>query len=123
MTGGRVVILGSTGRNFAAGMSGGIAYVLDETGDFATARCNHELVDLEDITEQADIDLLKEMIYDHEHLTGSKKASLILKNWNEFLPKFIKVMPRPYKEALQKMAEEKERLDRERREQAIANQE
>ena len=123
MTGGRVVILGSTGRNFAAGMSGGIAYVLDEEGDFSDLRCNHELVDLEDITDQEDIDLLHKMIHDHEHYTGSAKAKLILDNWNAFLPKFIKVMPRPYKEALQKMAEEKARKDAEAQEQAAAHSE
>jgi glutamate synthase (ferredoxin) len=100
MTGGRVVILGPTGRNFAAGMSGGIAYLLDEAGDF-TVRCNHEMVDLERLTNKEEIDEVKEMIKKHLKYTGSKKAKYILANWPLFLPRFVKVYPRDYKRVLQ----------------------
>ncbi|HEX3048812.1 MAG TPA: glutamate synthase large subunit [Bacillota bacterium] len=95
MTGGRVVILGSTGRNFAAGMSGGIAYVLDEAGDF-NARCNPEMVDLEALNEPDEINALKNMIQKHYQYTKSAKAAEILDAWAKYLPKFIKVLPRDY---------------------------
>ena len=110
MTGGVVVCLGSTGRNFAAGMSGGIAYILDETGDFA-AKCNQEMVKLESIpadqdTEQWD-DLLsgdearlKSLIEKHKHYTGSRIADTILKHWSEYRQQFVKVMPVDYQRAL-----------------------
>jgi glutamate synthase (ferredoxin) len=103
MTGGRVVILGPAGRNFAAGMSGGIAYLLDETGDFAT-RCNHEMVDLERLANKEEIDEVKEMIKKHFKHTGSKKAKHILANWSVFLPRFVKVFPRDYKRVLQSVS-------------------
>jgi len=98
MTGGTVVILGSTGRNFAAGMSGGIAYILDETADFAT-RCNLEMVDLEGLTDN-DFATVLAMIEEHSRLTGSASAAGILKNWQENRTKFVKVMPRDYKRVL-----------------------
>jgi glutamate synthase (ferredoxin) len=101
MTGGRVVILGKTGRNFAAGMSGGIAYVLDEAGDFAT-RCNMELVGLEKLEEE-DFTALKAAIEEHAINTRSTRAAKILAEWNSFAPKFVKVMPQDYKRVLQSL--------------------
>lgn len=100
MTGGRVVVLGPTGRNFAAGMSGGIAYVLDADGTFET-RCNKEMVDIELLDDENDIDELKTMIENHVKYTGSGLGSNILKLWDEILPKFRKVTPRDYKRMLQ----------------------
>lgn len=99
MTGGKVVVLGPTGRNFAAGMSGGVAYVLDESGDFAT-RCNTQMVALEAL-EGEEINDLRELIQRHADYTHSQKAALVLANWSEMLPKFVKVMPKDYKRMLQ----------------------
>ncbi|MFM2379497.1 MAG: hypothetical protein RLZZ143_2076, partial [Cyanobacteriota bacterium] len=99
MTGGKVVVLGPTGRNFAAGMSGGVAYVLDESGDFAT-RCNTQMVALEAL-EGEEIDDLRELIQRHADYTQSQKGALVLANWSEMLPKFVKVMPKDYKRMLQ----------------------
>ncbi|MDQ7016448.1 MAG: glutamate synthase large subunit [Gammaproteobacteria bacterium] len=127
MTGGIVVVLGETGRNFAAGMSGGIAYVLDEAGTFAS-RCNMSMVELEPIRDEDDtlesldhqggdlenhgkVDLshdmtrfdalrLKQLIEEHKHYTNSAVAEKILSNWDEYLPKFVKVMPVDYRRAL-----------------------
>ncbi len=101
MTGGRVVILGRTGRNFAAGMSGGIAYVLDEAGDFAT-RCNMELVGLEKLEEE-DFATLKAAIEEHAINTKSTRAAKILAEWQSFAPKFVKIMPQDYKRVLQSL--------------------
>ncbi len=130
MTGGVVVVLGATGRNFAAGMSGGIAYVLDEEGGFE-ARCNLAMVELEPITDEDkalevhehqsgdleahglvdvvhdmtryDAQRLRELIERHAEYTGSRRAEQILENWDEYLPKFVKVMPVDYRRALQEM--------------------
>ncbi|MCW4116202.1 glutamate synthase large subunit [Aurantimonas sp. MSK8Z-1] len=130
MTGGVVVILGHTGRNFAAGMSGGIAYVLDEEGNFAE-RCNMAMVELEPVPEEDDIlerlhhhggdlqhkgrvdvssnmtghdeERLAQLISNHHHFTGSTRAKEILENWETFRPKFVKVMPVEYRRALQEM--------------------
>jgi len=129
MTGGIVCVLGNTGRNFAAGMSGGIAYVLDETGDFET-RCNMAQVDLEPIEDEdvqmevegqggdleahgrvnVDHDMtrydalrLKSLVEAHLHYTNSNRARHILQNWDEYLPKFVKVMPVEYRRALLEM--------------------
>jgi glutamate synthase (NADPH/NADH) large chain len=127
MTGGIVVVLGQTGRNFAAGMSGGIAYVLDEENDFEQ-RCNMAMVELEpvpeeeanlDITEQGELEshgrvsvdhlgqgdqaLLRKLISNHLSYTGSTRAKTILDNWSQYLPKFVKVMPTEYKRALAEM--------------------
>ena len=99
MTGGKVVILGKTGRNFAAGMSGGVAYILDEQGDFAT-RCNTQMADIEPLDEE-DRETVYDMIQKHAGYTNSQKATKILTNWQEFAPKFVKVMPRDYKRVLQ----------------------
>jgi glutamate synthase (ferredoxin) len=100
MTGGKVVILGSTGRNFAAGMSGGVAYVLDEAGDFAQ-RCNPQMVGLETLEDEQEISKLRELIQNHANYTQSQKALNVLVYWKELLPKFVRVMPRDYKRVLQ----------------------
>ena len=100
MTNGLVVVLGRTGRNFAAGMTGGIAYVLDQAGDFATVRCNRTEVDLEPVTDTKDIEMLHDLISRHGELTGSPQAKWILENWDATLPKFIKVFPHEYKRVL-----------------------
>ncbi|CAG8678545.1 7432_t:CDS:2, partial [Dentiscutata heterogama] len=101
MTGGRVVVLGPTGRNFAAGMSGGIAYVLDVSQDFKT-KCNTEMVDLETVNDPQEITFLRGLIEDHRHYTNSEIADRVLKNFNQVLPRFVKVMPVDYKIALEK---------------------
>jgi glutamate synthase (NADPH/NADH) large chain len=132
MTGGVVVVLGYTGRNFAAGMSGGIAYVLDEDGSFKS-RCNLAMVELEPVPEEEEIaereyaqdleshgrvDVMADMtnndaarlfklISDHERYTGSKRAAEILADWNRYRPLFKKVMPVEYRRALAEMAKEK----------------
>jgi len=108
MTGGCVVCLGHTGRNFAAGMSGGVAYILDEVGDFSEHRCNHELVDLEDVVDPVDVEQLRERIEHHHHYTRSDVAKRILDDWEDMLPKFIKIMPRDYRLALERLARERE---------------
>ncbi|MNI22587.1 Ferredoxin-dependent glutamate synthase 1 [compost metagenome] len=130
MTGGIVVVLGETGRNFAAGMSGGVAYVLDEKGDFAK-RCNMAMVELEPVPEEDDMleklhhhggdimhkgrvdvsedmtrhdeERLYQLISNHMHYTGSTRAKDILDRWSEFRPKFRKVMPVEYRRALVEM--------------------
>ena len=107
MTGGRVVVLGRTGRNFAAGMSGGIGYVLDLDGDFAT-RCNPEMVTLGPLVDEAEIAEVKRLIERHEEYTGSHRAATTLVAWKECLPKFVKVLPKDYARvlaALDKMRE------------------
>jgi len=92
-------VLGRTGRNFAAGMSGGIAFVLDEQGDFAEKRCNAAAVDLEPVM-NGDIDLLYDLISKHVAATGSPRAKWILENWENMLPQFVKVFPHEYKRVL-----------------------
>ncbi len=104
MTRGRVVVLGPTGRNFAAGMSGGEAYVLDEHGLFGDL-CNPEMVFLEDLVEDADTAAVRRMIEDHLEYTGSANAKRVLENWDEMLPRFVKVMPIDYKRVLAERAE------------------
>ncbi|TPX46503.1 glutamate synthase (NADH) [Synchytrium endobioticum] len=101
MTGGRVVVLGDTGRNFAAGMSGGIAYVLDVKNEFK-AQCNTEMVDLETVNESEEIEYLRNVIAAHREFTGSEIADRVLKNWSSVLPKFVKVFPQDYKAILMK---------------------
>ena len=95
MTGGRAVILGRTGKNFAAGMSGGIAYVLDEERDLYM-RLNKALVSLEGVTEKYDIAELRTMITEHYEATGSEKAKRILEEFEKYLPLFKKVIPHDY---------------------------
>ncbi|MFN8490489.1 MAG: glutamate synthase large subunit [Caldilineaceae bacterium] len=100
MTGGRVVVLGRTGRNFAAGMSGGIAYVLDWEGNF-TNHCNKEMVELETLTDANEMNEVKAMIQKHADYTNSELAWRVLIRWEELLPKFVKVMPKDYKRMLE----------------------
>ena len=130
MTGGIVVVLGNVGRNFAAGMSGGIAYVLDEAGDFER-RCNLAMVELEPVVAEDDIlerfkhqggdleghglvDVMRDLsrhdeerlywlIVNHGRYTGSTRAAAILENWEQYRPRFVKVMPVDYRRALQEM--------------------
>jgi glutamate synthase domain-containing protein 3 len=100
MTKGLVVVLGRTGRNFAAGMTGGIAFVLDQAGDFATVRCNPAEVDLEPLSDPRDIETVHQLIARHGEYTGSRQAKWILRKWEALLPKFIKVFPHEYKRVL-----------------------
>ncbi len=100
MTNGLVVVLGSCGRNFAAGMSGGVAYVYDERGDFTEKRCNLESVDLEPLTETKDMLVVRDLVQRHAELTGSQRAKWILENWNEAVSRFIKVFPHEFKRVL-----------------------
>ncbi len=105
MTGGKVVVLGQTGRNFAAGMSGGFAYVFDEDGGFAS-RCNTAMVALEKLPAEDDADL-KKLIEDHHRWTGSRRAREILDQWASAREKFIKVFPHEYRRALSEMQQKK----------------
>ncbi len=99
MTGGRVVVIGQTGRNFAAGMSGGVAYVLDTDGGFRQ-RCNLGMVDLEPLSAEEDVEEVKALLDHHVRYTQSTVADKILANWETMQPRFVKVMPRDYKRAL-----------------------
>jgi glutamate synthase (NADPH/NADH) large chain len=111
MTGGCVVVLGSTGSNFAAGMSGGIAYVFNEYGNF-DYYCNMGMVELSLVEERNDINELQELISRHLNYTGSRKAKMILDDFNRFLPMFIKVIPYDYKKVIeeQKLEELKKKI-------------
>jgi glutamate synthase (NADPH) large chain len=108
MTGGRVVVLGKTGVNFAAGMSGGIAYVLDENQLFDT-RCNLEMVDLEPVVEEEDKKALRALVESHVRHTGSPHARQILNDWTEMLPRFVKVIPIDYRSALERIRKDQSR--------------
>ncbi|MGB4864099.1 MAG: glutamate synthase large subunit, partial [Tepidiformaceae bacterium] len=99
MTGGRAVIIGKTGRNFGAGMSGGIAFVFDEDGTFPT-RCNMEMVGIEELHEHEDLDLVKGLLERHLEYTGSTVAERILRDWPALASKFVKVMPLEYRRVL-----------------------
>jgi glutamate synthase (NADPH/NADH) large chain len=125
MTGGTVVVLGATGRNFAAGMSGGIAYVFDPDGTFSS-RCNSSMVALEPVLSQseqeakvlrhlwhagtADEVVLRGLVENHARLTGSNRAALVLDNWNEAREKFVKVFPHEYRRALTELADRSRKL-------------
>ncbi len=98
MTGGNIVILGETGRNFAAGMSGGIAYVYDVNNRFSIL-CNQEMVDLESV-EESDVQLLNDMITKHYQYTKSSVANFVLNDFENQLKNFVKVFPKDYKKAL-----------------------
>jgi glutamate synthase (NADPH) large chain len=100
MTGGTVLVLGGCGRNFAAGMSGGVAYVFDERFDFAEKRCNLAAVDLDPVIGDEDVALVRGLITRHVELTGSRRGQWILENWAEMLPRFVKVFPHEYKRVL-----------------------
>ncbi len=106
MTGGRVVVLGRTGRNFAAGMSGGIAFVFDEAGDFKTARCNTEMVEFEEFTNPAEVAEVRGLIEKHVQYTGSAVGRRVLDDWKTLQSKFVKVMPTDYKRALGVLAQQ-----------------
>lgn len=108
MTGGRVVILGKTGKNFAAGMSGGIAYVLDEDRDLYT-KLNKELVSASEVTSKYDVMDLKQMISDHVKYTNSEKGKMILDNFGEYLPKFKKIIPHDYNKMLMAIVQMEEK--------------
>jgi glutamate synthase (NADPH) large chain len=125
MTGGTVIVLGMTGRNFAAGMSGGIAYVLDEDGAFA-GRCNQSMVDLEPVLTEGEQDaklardlwhmgdsdeaVVKRMIERHARYTGSARAKQILDGWAEHRTRFVKVFPKEYRRALAELAARHKRI-------------
>ena len=100
MTNGLVVVLGSCGRNFAAGMSGGIAYVFDERGDFTEKRCNLASVDLEPLIEAPDVKIVRDLITRHYEFTNSARARSILDNWSEVSARFIKIFPHEFKRVL-----------------------
>jgi glutamate synthase (ferredoxin) len=106
MTGGRVIILGKTGRNFAAGMSGGIAYVLDEAGDFAS-RVNMQNVELEKLSDANEIEEIWKLIQRHQTYTKSDRAGKVLADWENMINRFVKVIPKDYKRMLQKIKEAK----------------
>ena len=105
MTGGRVVILGPTGRNFAAGMSGGIAYVWDTAADFKE-NCNLEMVALEDLEDEEEIAELRKLIERHQQYTGSTVAEQVLAQWRSILPQFVKVMPTDYKRYMEEQEQQ-----------------
>jgi glutamate synthase domain-containing protein 3 len=100
MTNGIVLVLGSCGRNFAAGMSGGVAYVFDERGDFTDRRCNLDSVDLEPLLDEPDVVIVRDLLLSHLELTASRRAKWILDNWNETMSRFIKVFPHEFKRVL-----------------------
>jgi glutamate synthase (ferredoxin) len=100
MTGGRVVVLGSTGRNFAAGMSGGIAYVLDEAGDI-NMKLNKEMILVEALTEETEVNEVLSMIRKHVKYTNSPKGHDVLNNWDEYVTKFVKIIPKDFKRMMQ----------------------
>jgi glutamate synthase domain-containing protein 3 len=100
MTNGTVVVIGKTGRNFAAGMSGGRAFVYDDRGDFTARRCNKTSVDLEPLILEADVAEVQGLLARHRDLTGSPRAAWILENWADAQPRFIKIFPHEYKRVL-----------------------
>jgi glutamate synthase domain-containing protein 3 len=100
MTNGTVLVLGATGRNFAAGMSGGRAYVYDDQGDFSTRRCNRAAVDLEPLSDEEDVKLVRNLMQRHIELTGSPHAAWILEHWETTQARFIRVFPHEHKRVL-----------------------
>jgi glutamate synthase domain-containing protein 3 len=100
MTNGTVVVIGATGRNFAAGMSGGWAFVYDDAGDFSTRHCNQTSVDLEPLVNDEDVALVRGLLERHRDLTGSPRAAWILEHWADAQANFIKVFPHEYKRVL-----------------------
>ena len=105
MTGGKIVVLGRTGINFAAGMSGGVAYVLDEDQLFDT-KCNLDMVDIEPVMDEAEQKMLLALIERHVTYTGSEYAGRLVHDWNEVAMQFVRVMPIDYKKALARMKRE-----------------
>ena len=108
MTGGRVVVLGRTGKNFAAGMSGGIAYVLDEDTTLYK-KVNKQLVSIEAVTDKYNVLELKDIIMEHVAYTNSKRGKDVLDHFEEYLPKFKKIIPHDYKKMMNKMGQMEER--------------
>ena len=106
MTGGVAVILGDTGRNFGAGMSGGVAYVYDSKNSFKR-KCNASTFELEKLENENDLKELKQLIKNHKKFTGSAVATRILKDWNNSISKFVKVMPTDYKRVMMELNETK----------------
>ncbi|HMF42992.1 MAG TPA: glutamate synthase-related protein, partial [Polyangia bacterium] len=104
MTGGRVVVLGPTGRNFAAGMSGGVAYVLDDEARSFARRCNKEMVSLGKLEDPEEVKLVHDLVSRHAQLTGSKRAEEILASWNQLVPSFVRIMPNDYRRVLEAQA-------------------
>jgi glutamate synthase domain-containing protein 3 len=103
MTGGTVVVLGRTGRNFAAGMSGGVAFVLDEFGEFEK-QCNSAMVDISRVTARGDLELLRRLVEQHARYTGSARAKRELGRWQTSQRHFLVVVPREYRQALERSA-------------------
>jgi glutamate synthase (NADPH/NADH) large chain len=95
-----VLVLGRAGRNFAAGMTGGIAYVLDETGEFSSVLCNRASVDLEPLEEPVDMQTVQNLIERHVEATASPRGQWILENWGVMVAKFVKIFPHEYKRVL-----------------------
>jgi glutamate synthase (ferredoxin) len=110
MTGGKVVVLGKTGRNFAAGMSGGIAYIYDPENKFTNGLCNTEAIEFEEI-EAEEAEELKALIEKHVSYTNSTKGTKLLAEWTDSLSKFVKVMPTEYKKALKRMETEEQMVE------------
>ncbi|MCF0130906.1 MAG: glutamate synthase large subunit, partial [Pseudobutyrivibrio sp.] len=108
MTGGRAVVLGQTGKNFAAGMSGGVAYVLDEDASLYR-KLNKSMVSLEPVTNKYDVLELKNMIEEHVQLTGSKKGAAVIEDFSGYLPKFKKVVPHDYKKMMMTIVQMEEK--------------
>ncbi|HXS22623.1 MAG TPA: hypothetical protein VN719_00195, partial [Gemmatimonadales bacterium] len=102
MTGGNVVVLGPAGRNFGAGMSGGIAYVLDEVGDFGT-RVNKQMVDIESLTDPDEVKKVRTMVERHRELTGSARAQYVLEHWEDLVARFVRIIPRDFKRAVESL--------------------
>ncbi|HWG29972.1 MAG TPA: glutamate synthase large subunit [Steroidobacteraceae bacterium] len=102
MTGGNVVVLGPAGRNFGAGMSGGIAYVLDEVGDFGT-RVNKQMVDIESLTDPDEVKKVRTMVERHRELTGSARAQYVLEHWDDLVARFVRIIPRDFKRAVESL--------------------
>src|SRR5205085_3523864 len=100
MTGGTIIVLGKTGKNFAAGMSGGIAYVLDENGDFPSL-CNSEMVELRALEDEEEAEFIKDQVFRHIELTESQIATDILLDWENKLSDFVRVIPRDYRLVLE----------------------
>jgi len=107
MTGGRVLVLGRTGRNFAAGMSGGFAYVFDETGDFEK-RCNLGMVELEALSPE-DAAFVAALMEEHRDLTGSRRAAALLADWENTLHRVTKVVPLEYRRVLEELSRAREK--------------
>ena len=108
MTGGRVVILGEVGKNFGAGMSGGIAYVLADDREAFKALCNPEMIEFESLETENDIGEVWEMVLSHYIYTGSAKAAYVLENWEELAEKFVKIIPKDYKRMMKSIEEQKQ---------------